>query len=109
MAKRVGRPDVIIDWGKLDSLLALGATLMDCSDILGCSEDTIEKNLRVKFKLKFSEYREKKLSTTRVKLRQKQIDVALKGNVTMLIWLGKQMLNQSDKIMQLDESTLEFE
>jgi len=30
-------------------------------------------------------------------LRRKQIEVALKGNVSMLIWLGKQMLGQMDK------------
>lgn len=32
----------------------------------------------------------------RVKLRQKQIDLALAGNPTMLIWLGKQVLKQTD-------------
>lgn len=32
-----------------------------------------------------------------VSLRRKQIDVALAGNPTMLIWLGKQLLGQRDK------------
>lgn len=32
----------------------------------------------------------------RQKLRQAQMEVALKGNVTMMIFLGKQMLGQSD-------------
>ena len=30
-------------------------------------------------------------------LREKQYDVAMSGNVSMLIWLGKQVLGQSDK------------
>ena len=30
-------------------------------------------------------------------LRKKQFDIAMQGNVQMLIWLGKQYLEQSDK------------
>lgn len=33
-------------------------------------------------------------------LRRKQIDVALGGNTVMLIWLGKQYLDQADKLDQ---------
>lgn len=31
-------------------------------------------------------------------LRKKQLQIALKGNVVMLIWLGKQYLGQVDKV-----------
>ena len=34
-------------------------------------------------------------------LRKKQFDVAMQGNVQMLIWLGKQYLEQSDTQDQL--------
>ena len=33
---------------------------------------------------------------TKQRLRQAQIKLALSGNATMLIWLGKNMLNQSE-------------
>jgi hypothetical protein len=33
---------------------------------------------------------------TRERIRRKQIEIAEAGNVTMLIWLGKQLLGQSD-------------
>lgn len=108
MTKRPGRPEIFIDWSKLDGFLALGATLLDCSDLMDISEDTIERVIKKKHKLRFSEYREKKMSGMRIRLRQKQYDVAMKGNVTMLIWLGKQMLGQTDKVMTVDESDLEF-
>jgi hypothetical protein len=36
----------------------------------------------------------------RVALRSKQFELALAGNPTMLIWLGKQVLGQRDKIDQ---------
>lgn len=32
-----------------------------------------------------------------VSLRRKQVELALRGDRTMLIWLGKQLLGQSDK------------
>jgi len=37
----------------------------------------------------------------KLKLRQKQTEVALEGNVTMLIWLGKQELGQRDSLTTL--------
>lgn len=38
-------------------------------------------------------------------LRRKQYEVAMKGNTSMLIWLGKQYLHQTDKV----EQTTSFE
>lgn len=35
----------------------------------------------------------------RFSLRGKQFDTAMKGNVVMLIWLGKQLLDQKDKAL----------
>ena len=32
-----------------------------------------------------------------IELRQKQFQMAMDGDVKMLIWLGKQMLGQADK------------
>jgi hypothetical protein len=34
----------------------------------------------------------------RINLLKKQYDVAMAGNVSMLIWLGKNILGQSDKV-----------
>lgn len=34
---------------------------------------------------------------SKLSLRAKQFELAMKGNVTMLIWLGKQHLGQSNK------------
>lgn len=34
----------------------------------------------------------------RISLRRKQFELAMKGDRTMLVWLGKNMLGQSDKV-----------
>jgi hypothetical protein len=42
-----------------------------------------------------------------MRLRRKQIEVAMKGNAVMLIWLGKQILSQSDTpITEEDKNVL---
>ena len=40
----------------------------------------------------------------RVKLRRAQMEKALEGNPTMLIWMGKQLLGQSDNPSEGDEN-----
>jgi len=92
-----GRPRKELDWKTLDNILQFGARLLDCSDLCEVSEDLIQKRIREKFDCTFSEYRERKMSKMRMKLLQKQYDVAMKGNVALLIWLGKQHLGQKDK------------
>jgi hypothetical protein len=45
-------------------------------------------------------------SEGKIRLRKKQFDVAMKGNTTMLIWLGKQILGQNDQNVGEDYSPL---
>ncbi len=44
-----------------------------------------------------------------MKLKRKQIDVALQGNVVMLIWLGKQYLGQAEKTEESGEYEITIE
>ena len=95
---KTGRPRIKIDAGKLEGMVMYGATCLDCAGIFNCSEDTIVRFIRRKYKMSFAEYSDKKKSTIRMKLRQKQLELALdEGNVSMLIWCGKQLLGQSDQ------------
>jgi hypothetical protein len=50
---------------------------------------------------RFGPAMEKGRAERKLKLRQKQTEVALDGNVTMLIWLGKQELGQRDSMTTL--------
>lgn len=98
-----------IDWDMLDAILRFGATCVDCAEILKTSEDAIQRNIKRRFKMTFAQYRDRKMAPTRQKLRAKQYEMAVEfGNVTMLIWLGKQMLGQSEKVTHVEEDELEF-
>lgn len=104
----VGRPKKELDWRLIDSILQYGASLVDCSDICEMSEDSVQNKIKAKYGVTFSEYRDRKKSKMRMKLRQKQFDLALKGNVPLLIWLGKQELGQSDRAENTNTDKIEI-
>ncbi len=62
----------------------------------GCTKQTIVNKMSEQEGEFFYHYK-KGFSGTRAALAKKQIEVAMDGHVTMLIWLGKQYLEQSDK------------
>jgi len=96
MAK-MGRPRIEIDWVEFDKLCALQATKVEIAGWFECSEDTIENKVKEKHGVTFSVYYEQKRGKGKVSLRRRQYKLAMDGNATMLIWLGKQYLKQSDK------------
>ena len=45
----------------------------------------------------FADYYKQKKGHGKIAIRRKQFQTAMEGNVSMLIWLGKNWLDQSDK------------
>lgn len=74
----------------------VGAQKVDIVDAMLRDEGTITRMVKARYGCGFAEYRQKMIGTGRALLASKQLEVALSGNVTMLIWLGKQWLGQSD-------------
>lgn len=83
-------------WDKLDGLLAYKSSLVVCADILECHENTIKNHIKKRFDMTFTEYAEKKLSRTKVKLVQKAIEMANSGNSTMMIFCLKNICKWND-------------
>ena len=83
-------------WDQLDAMI-IWSNQVYCADKLGINIDTLADRIKERTGLSFSEYKEQKKEAMRLNLRKKQYDVAMAGNVSMLIWLGKNELNQSDK------------
>lgn len=96
MAK-AGRKKIEIDWHEFDKLCQLQCSLREIASWFECSEDTIERRVKEVHSIDFADYFDQKRGKGKIALRRKQYEVALSGNVTMLIWLGKQYLGQSDK------------
>ncbi len=92
-----GRPRATIDWADFDRLCAVQCTLAEIAAHFGRSEDTIERAVKREQGLSFADYFAQKRKSGFVSLRRKQWELAMAGNPTMLIFLGKQWLGQSDK------------
>ena len=101
----MGRPRIEIDWNEFDKLCHMQATLVEIANWFGCSEDTVERRVKETFGVTFAEHYRKKAARGKMSLRRKQLEVALSGNTTMLIWLGKQHLEQKDKVENTNDNT----
>ncbi len=84
-----GRPLIPIDPLTVEKLAQIGCKTKEIADYFGVCEDTISG--------RFSAELTKGRSEVRMSLRRWQLESAKKGNVAMLIWLGKQMLGQQDR------------
>lgn len=110
----MGRPrkeleDITVDgWQLLDSLVLWSAHSEYIAEQLGISEDTLSKRIKEKHGVTFTEYRNKVKEKLRINLAKKQYDVAMAGNVSMLIWLGKNELGQSDKTENREDKVVKI-
>ncbi len=95
-------------WDQLDALI-VWASQEYCCEKLGVNTDTLAKYIKEKHNCSFSEYKRKRQEPMRINLLKKQYDVAMNGNVSMLIWLGKQHLGQKDKIEQSNVESVDTE
>lgn len=96
----MGRPVIEIDWEQVEKMAHIQCTQKEICNILGISEDTILRRCQEKYGITFAEYLDQKSAGGKMSLRRKQYTTAMAGNVTMLIWLGKQYLAQKDKLDQ---------
>lgn len=78
-----------IDHELVECLAAIGCTDREIAMISGTSEATVQRRCRRAL--------DQGRARLRRSLRRKQVQLALKGNVKMLIWLGKQYLDQRDR------------
>jgi hypothetical protein len=93
---KTGRPRLDIDWEMVDKLLMADCPGTDVAAYFGISHHTLYDNVAKKFGMPFTNYREQKKAKGDDLLRAKQFETAMKGNVVMQIWLGKQRLGQRE-------------
>jgi hypothetical protein len=93
----VGRDKKVIPPKDVEKLAAMG-----CKDIEICEWFGIDGNtLRYNFSVELQKGRQ----SLNQSLRQAQLRLALSGNATMLIWLGKNVLGQSDNPADSEANT----
>lgn len=83
-----------VDVELLKKMARCGATQIEIAAVLGMSVGTLERRLR---RPDVRGLYEQGRNDLFISLRTKQVQLALAGNPTMLIWLGKQYLDQKDR------------
>ncbi len=86
-----------IDWEVVDKYLEAGCLGTEIAAYLGCHPETFYDRCLKEKGVGFSEYLATKRSKGDAILRAKQYELAMQGNTTLLIWLGKNRLGQRDK------------
>lgn len=84
----MARPKKEINEDQVFKLAAINCSLAEMAAVLDCSEDTLGR--------RFADVIKKGRENGRMSLKRKQYETAMGGNVTMMIWLGKQLLDQKD-------------
>lgn len=93
----VGRDKKVVPPKDVERLAQMGCKDSEIAEWFGVDENTLRYNFSVellKGKLQLSQ-----------SLRQAQIRLAMSGNATMLIWLGKNILGQSDNPVDSEANT----
>ena len=96
-----------IFWDVLNGLCEIHCTPKEICSVLKASWDQMDYACRRTHSMTFSEYRETMNDGGKASLRRMQWQSAEKGNVTMQIWLGKNILRQNDSISISQEITAE--
>ena len=88
LARVAGRNKIPVPMDEVEHLASLGCTDTDIAAHFGITQDSLRRG--------FAENLQNGRHKLKVTLRQTQLRVALDGSVPMLIWLGRNMLNQNE-------------
>jgi hypothetical protein len=90
-----GRSQRVVPPDEVYKLATMGCPDREIAEWFGVNEDTLRYN--------FKSYLTKARAHLKQRLRQAQLRTAIEGNPTMLVWLGKNMLGQSDTPINTDD------
>ena len=101
----------IVDFEQFEKLCTMQCTQKEIMDFFNIqSKDTINARIREHYGENecFKSVYERFKSGGKIAIRRKQFQVGMSGNTSMLIWLGKNWLDQSDKqdIVQAQEISI---
>lgn len=93
----MSRPEKPIDWAKVDQLLMAGCKGTQIAPHFDMHPETFYDRVKEKHGVGFTEYCALKKDHGDSLLHAKQFEKALKGDNTMLVWLGKNRMGQKDR------------
>lgn len=96
----MARPKIQLDYKLIEELANIQCTQQEIANILGCSVDTLQRDET------FCGIYKKGMEHGKASLRRLQWKMAEQGNPTMLIWLGRQYLGQTENKQDANQETI---
>ena len=88
----MGRPPLEIDSKQVFTLASINCTMEEIGLVVGCSVDTLER--------RFADVIKEGRAHGRSSLRRHMWEAVQKGNITMMIFLSKNLLGYADRTIQ---------
>lgn len=96
--KKRGTPAVPIDWKTVQGMCNIMCTQEEIASVIGVHINTLNNRCKDEHGMTFQEYFDRNSNVGRESIRRAQYRLGVENlNPTMLIWLGKQFLNQTEK------------
>ncbi|HLY69206.1 MAG TPA: hypothetical protein VKR53_05725 [Puia sp.] len=92
-----GRKCKPIDWKQVENMLMAGCSGIQIAAVIGVHPMTLYERCKKDQKCDFTDFLCEKREKGNAALLGKQYEIAMKGDKTMLVWLGKNRCNQADK------------
>ncbi len=93
-----------IDWEYVGKLFEAGCSINEACQYLNLNPTIVYKRCEAELNTTLTEYRETKIGRGNSLLRLKQFQMAMGGNITMLIWLGRTRLGQTFDVKAAHEA-----
>jgi len=104
LEQRPPHQKVSIDWEEVRKMAQAHVSGTTIAAKLGISNVTLSKRIKKEFGITWGDYMASMRAEGKDLIKMRQFQVAMAGDKSMLIWLGKQLLGQQDKV----ESTLKI-
>ena len=99
----MARKKIEVDPEQVRALARLGCTWDEIAGVLKIARTTLVVRMKEK---KFRDAYDQGVAEGDVSLRRAQYDSAMKGKTGMLVWLGKNRLNQAERVETKNETTI---
>ena len=99
----MARKKIEVNPEQVRALARLGCTWDEIAGVLKIARTTLVVRMKEK---KFRDAYDQGVAEGDVSLRRAQYDSAMKGKTGMLVWLGKNRLNQADRVETHNETTI---
>lgn len=98
--KKSGRPALPIDWQDVVFLCSIHCTLEEVAAKYSMGASAFRERVEKEYGMGWTEFYEQHQAGGKVSLRRLMWEQAEKGNITMQIWLSKNVLGYTDRLEQ---------